>query len=76
MVCNSGLVFGSGNGIYRLVKNCKVISLLKVKLPCFPAGIAQGDRIKEAWGPVAVPEAAAASLELLGVAVLPVRRRA
>lgn len=39
MVCNSGLVFGSGDGIYRLVKNCKVISFPEVKLPCFPDGI-------------------------------------
>lgn len=31
MVYNSGLVFGSGDGIYRLVKNCKVISLPKVR---------------------------------------------
>lgn len=39
MVCNSGLVFGSGDGIYRLVKNCKVISFPEVKLPRFPEGI-------------------------------------
>ena len=31
MVYNSGLVFGSGDEIYRLVKNCKVISLPKVR---------------------------------------------
>ena len=31
MVYNSGLVFDSGDGIYRLFNNCKVISLPKVK---------------------------------------------